>query len=222
MENNTQIQTIYSNIIASLVINGDLSKLNAEQKVSYYRQFCERLGLDPISQPFKLLKLSGKETLYCDRGGASQLCRVHKVSHKITSRESVSNCYIVTAQAIDATGRHTESTGAVNIANLNGEALCNAMMKAETKAKRRATLDLLGLGMLDETEVETIPQSETTELNLVDEMTEVNEAIERLNKCNTVDEMTEVKNSLPNHVKGHKAFSTAGTTKYNSLIQPVV
>ncbi|RYE14076.1 MAG: hypothetical protein EOP45_20185, partial [Sphingobacteriaceae bacterium] len=33
------------------------------------------------------------------------------------------------------------------------------MMKAETKAKRRATLDLLGLGILDETETESIPGS---------------------------------------------------------------
>ena len=32
--------------------------------------------------------------------------------------------------------------------NLRGDALCNAMMKAETKAKRRSTLDLLGLGIL--------------------------------------------------------------------------
>ena len=31
-------------------------------------------------------------------------------------------------------------------------------MKAETKAKRRVTLSICGLGMLDETEVETVPQ----------------------------------------------------------------
>lgn len=30
-------------------------------------------------------------------------------------------------------------------------------MKAETKAKRRATLDLLGLGVLDESEMDTLP-----------------------------------------------------------------
>jgi hypothetical protein len=30
-------------------------------------------------------------------------------------------------------------------------------MKATTKAKRRVTLSMIGLGMLDETEVETIP-----------------------------------------------------------------
>jgi len=38
-----------------------------------------------------------------------------------------------------------------------GEALANALMKASTKAKRRLTLSLCGLGFLDETEVGTIP-----------------------------------------------------------------
>jgi hypothetical protein len=33
----------------------------------------------------------------------------------------------------------------------------NVLMKCETKAKRRATLSILGLGMLDEMELETIP-----------------------------------------------------------------
>jgi hypothetical protein len=33
----------------------------------------------------------------------------------------------------------------------------NVLMKAETKAKRRATLSILGLGLLDEMELETIP-----------------------------------------------------------------
>ena len=33
----------------------------------------------------------------------------------------------------------------------------NVLMKCETKAKRRATLSILGLGVLDEMELETIP-----------------------------------------------------------------
>lgn len=150
-------------IINSIVINGDISKLSPQQKISYYRQFCERLGLDPLSQPFKLLKLNGREILYCDRTGAQQLNKLHKVSHEIRARETVSGCYVVTAQASTPDGRHTESIGAVTIENMRGDALCNAMMKAETKAKRRATLDLLGLGILDETETETIANAQTME-----------------------------------------------------------
>lgn len=144
------------NIISSIVINGDISKLSPQQKVEYYRVFCERLGLDPMSQPFKLLRLNGKEVIYCDRTGAQQLNKLHRVSHEIRARENVSGCYVVTAQASTPDGRKTESIGAVTIDNLRGDALCNAMMKAETKAKRRATLDLLGLGILDETETDTV------------------------------------------------------------------
>jgi hypothetical protein len=64
--------------------------------------------------------------------------------------------YEVVARACLPDGRCTESIGAVSIINLKGEAYANAVMKAETKAKRRATLDLLGLGVLDESEAESI------------------------------------------------------------------
>jgi hypothetical protein len=53
-------------------------------------------------------------------------------------------------------GRIDEATGAVTISGLKGEALANAMMKAETKAKRRVTLSMSGLNMLDESEVKDI------------------------------------------------------------------
>ena len=63
----------------------------------------------------------------------------------------------MTAYARDKEGREDSSTGAVSIASLKGEALANAIMKAETKSKRRVTLSLCGLGMLDETEVASVP-----------------------------------------------------------------
>lgn len=156
MSNLTKIE---NSIVEALIINGDLSKLKQEDKITYYKQFCERLGLDPFTQPFKILKLNGKEVLYCDRSGTQQLNKLHKVSHVIKTRETVNECYVVTANASTPEGRQTESLGAVSIAGLKGDNLCNAMMKAETKAKRRATLDLLGLGLLDETETETIPNA---------------------------------------------------------------
>ena len=152
----TDIAKIEPELISALVIKGDLSGLNQEQKVQYYRLFCERLGLDPLTQPFKLLSLQGKQVLYCDRSGAQQLNKKHGVSHEIKTRESSGDLYIVTCRASLPDGRFTESIGAVNVKGLAGDNLANAMMKGETKAKRRATLDLLGLGILDETETETI------------------------------------------------------------------
>lgn len=156
----SNIQTIEPEIIASLVTKGDLSGLSPSQKVDYYKLFCERLGLDPLTQPFKILSLQGKQILYCDRSGAQQLNKLHKVSHEIKSRDKADDLYVVTCRASLPDGRFTESVGAVNISGLKGDNLANAMMKGETKAKRRATLDLLGLGILDETETETIPLAE--------------------------------------------------------------
>jgi hypothetical protein len=119
------------------------------------------MGLDPFTKPFDILRLNGKEVLYCTRSGTQQLNKLHKVSHLITSRDTNAEAgvYIVTSKASLPDGRCTESIGAVNIAGLKGESYANAIMKAETKAKRRATLDLLGLGVLDESEAETIPNA---------------------------------------------------------------
>jgi hypothetical protein len=160
------ITNVDPELINALVLKGDLSGLSANQKVQYYKIFCDRLGLDPLTQPFKLLKLQGKEILYCDRSGAQQLNKLHGVSHEIRSRELIdaAGVYQVTARASMPEGRFEDSIGAVNIQGLKGDAYANAIMKAETKAKRRATLDLLGLGILDETETETIPGAVTTPL----------------------------------------------------------
>jgi hypothetical protein len=124
------------------------------------------MGLDPFTKPFDILRLNGREVLYCTRSGTQQLNKLHKVSHLITSRDTNAEAgvYIVTSKACLPDGRCTESIGAVNIAGLKGEAYANAIMKAETKAKRRATLDLLGLGVLDESEAETIPNATTVAL----------------------------------------------------------
>ena len=53
--------------------------------------------------------------------------------------------------------------GVVSIDKLSGEFRANAILKAITKAKRRVTLSVCGLGFLDETEVETlVPQGAQT------------------------------------------------------------
>jgi hypothetical protein len=142
------------------------------------------MGLDPATQPFKLLSLQGKLVMYCDRGGVAQLCKIHRVSHEITNRTKETDLYIVTAKA-KTQDRETESIGAVNISGLKGEALANALMKAETKAKRRATLDLLGLGILDETETGTIPGAQTVDIadEGADESTRMRHLRAALNKA---------------------------------------
>jgi len=144
-------------VIAKVLLGGDLAQLTSQQKISYYRSVCESLGLNPLTQPFEYLRLSGREVLYAKRNCTDQLRHAHHISVTITARDVVEDCYVVTARAAFPDGRHDESIGAVPIAGLKGESRSNAMMKAETKAKRRVTLSLVGLSTLDESEVESIP-----------------------------------------------------------------
>jgi hypothetical protein len=155
IENTALAQQIDPALIERVIIHGDLRQLNPQQKVSYYNAVCESVGLNPLTQPFQYLVLSGREVLYARREATDQLRHLHNVSVHITAREVTEDCYIVTARASLPDGRTDESIGAVPIANLKGEARANALMKAETKAKRRVTLAICGLGMLDETEVES-------------------------------------------------------------------
>jgi hypothetical protein len=150
-------QHIDAEIVSSLVTTGDLSRLTAMQKVQLYNYRCAQVGLDPAAKPFDLLKLNGKEILYANAGCTQQLAQLHKLSVEIISRDKVEDLFIVHARVKDAEGRSTDNTGAVAIGNLKGEALANAIMKATTKAIRRTVLAHVGLGMMDETEVETIP-----------------------------------------------------------------
>lgn len=148
-------------IIESLILNGDLSQMSPQDKVTYYKGFCERLGLDPFTGPFKILKLNGKEVLYADKGCAQQLSSKNGISHEILKKERIEDVFCVTVRASLPDGRYTDEDGAVSVGSAKGDNLANALMKAVTKAKRRAVLALMGLGMLDESEIETIPNAKT-------------------------------------------------------------
>jgi hypothetical protein len=85
---------------------------------------------------------------------------------QITGREKVDDIYVVSARVTDEVQRISENTGAVNIGGLKGDALANAFMKATTKAIRRTVLAHCGLGMMDESEAETIPGAERAPLDI--------------------------------------------------------
>lgn len=144
-------------ILEQVVAAGDLSKLSPTQRVQWYKMRCDAAGLDYRTQPFQYITLQGKLTLYATKTATEQLCLVRGISTQIVTRERADDLAIVVCRAVDRGGRYTDSMGAVSVAGLRGDALANALMKAETKAKRRAVLSLSGLGMLDETETETIP-----------------------------------------------------------------
>lgn len=144
-------------IVEQVIIKGDLSKLTPDERTRYYVEVCKSVGLNPLTKPFEYITLNGKLTLYALRACTDQLRSVHGVSVSDMTETERDGVFIVTAKVSNKEGRTDIAKGAVSIANLKGEALANALMKAETKAKRRATLSICGLGWLDESEVDSIP-----------------------------------------------------------------
>jgi len=156
----------------AVLLGGDISKLSSKEKVAYYLRVCDSLGLNPLTQPFAFLRLNGKEVFYAKKDCTEQLRSTRAVTVSIVSREVVEGCYVVTARASMPGGRADESLGAVSIEGLKGENRSNAMMKAETKAKRRVTLSICGLGMLDESETDSIPGAQIVPVKLAEEKAE--------------------------------------------------
>ncbi|EAH4545308.1 hypothetical protein IBH16_001812 [Campylobacter jejuni] len=140
------------------LVKGDLSKLSDVERASYVKNLCESLSLNMLTKPFEYIALNGKLTLYANKSATDQLRQIRKVSITKTEVAQVGDIYMVTAYAATPDGRTDCDTGALNIKNLDGDNLANAIMKAITKAKRRVTLSICGLGMLDESELETIKE----------------------------------------------------------------
>lgn len=156
----------------SVLIEGDLQKLSSEQRVMYYKKICESLELNYLTKPFAYIRLNGKLTLYALKDCTEQLRKRDDVSITAMKNELINDVFIVTANGVTKDGKQDVATGAVCITGLKGENLANAYMKAETKAKRRLTLSLCGLGMPDESEIDSIPKAQKVEVNETGEIIE--------------------------------------------------
>lgn len=151
---------VAGDIMESVLLKGDLAKLTPDERVRYYGEVCKSVGLNPLTKPFEFITLNGKLTLYALRACTDQLRKVNSVSLEIVSRDVSEDILTVHVRAKLPDGRFDEDLGTVPFSSaLRGEARANAELKCITKAKRRATLSICGLGWLDETEIEDIPAS---------------------------------------------------------------
>ena len=144
-------------VVESLVLRGDISALSPRDRVNYYVSMCRSYGLNPAAQPFTFLKLNGKDVLYANRGCTDQLARIHSVTRELIEQPKVidlggQKIVYAVCKATLPSGRSETATATLK---LDDPAM--VLMKVETKAKRRATLAILGLALLDESEVADIP-----------------------------------------------------------------
>jgi hypothetical protein len=144
-------------VVESVILKGDISGLSPAERTRYYIQVCQSLGLNPATQPFAFLRLNGKEVMYPTRGATDQLAAIHKLNREIIDGPKVIDLAGTKVAYAQCRATHPNGRTETAVATMPVTDPINLYMKLETKAKRRATLSILGLGMLDETELETIP-----------------------------------------------------------------
>lgn len=154
-------------VIERVISSGDLSAMAPEARIAFYWRTCESLGLNPLTRPFDFIRGDGGQIImYAKRDATDQLRKIHHTSVDELTRTIDDDYATVEARGsiVDprAPGgiRRDSALGSVTIKGLSGQARANGIMKAETKAKRRLTLSLVGLGFLDETEVEGMPRAD--------------------------------------------------------------
>jgi hypothetical protein len=190
----------YGAILEKVIINNDLGSLSPIEKVEHIKRVCDSIGLNALTKPIQLIKFQGKEVMYFTRDATDQLRNINKVSVTKLEKEFNDGIYIVTAYVETPDGRKDASTGAIMTKGLAGDALCNAIMKAESKAKRRATLSICGLGFaMDESETDTIPNSIKTDPHLEEAIqNQFLVFMDNLGSCMTLPELETVFTHIKN------------------------
>lgn len=143
-------------LLNKIVVNG-LESLSDNELAEYYLATCEAYGLDPTARPFEFLTLNKNLQLYAKKGATDLLAATRKLTRTIVEGPTevmVNGMKMIQAKCrvTAPDGRQDEDVGTVAAAK-NTE---NAWMVCVTKAKRRATLSFLGLGMLDESELDQV------------------------------------------------------------------
>jgi hypothetical protein len=151
--------TATRDVIRALAATGDYSRLDDAQRGDVIRALCGALKLNPFAKPFEFIKLNGKLVLYATRGATDQLAAIHRLNRRIVRGPEIvdllgKKTVLAVCEATLPNGRVEQSTATCDVADACG--IHNVLMKTETKAKRRATLAILGLAVLDEMEVATV------------------------------------------------------------------
>lgn len=209
MTTELQAANQHAQILEKVIIDGDLSKLSSQERLMYYNKTCESLGLNPLTRPFEYVRLNGKLTFYARKEASEQLRTIRNVSIIKRETQIVENIYIVTTWGKLPNDREDVGIGAVAIGGLKGDALANAIMKADTKSKRRMTLSICGLGFVDESEIETIKDARVFNESQLDapekQQMKIEDWLEHIAASTTLDELRSVFKQACYIFKGHQS-----------------
>lgn len=145
------------------IMSVDFARLSEDERFNWLIHTCQKIGIDPITKPIEFITLNGKLKPYFTRMATDEIRKNEGINIDLAERKIDSEMGIISiiVKASTPDGRVDFATGIVALPK-GAENIANAIMKAETKAKRRATLSICGLGFTDESELDTM-QSVITE-----------------------------------------------------------
>jgi hypothetical protein len=134
-----------------------------EIELQHYKQtICVALNIDPILLDFinmpDAMGYGSNRVLYARRGAAEVLRKNLGIDIIGLTYQIQEGWIVFTATAKDKSGRQEMAVGASYLQGLIGDRISTSVMTAQTRAIRRVTLQFIGGGILDETEVLTLSQ----------------------------------------------------------------
>lgn len=153
--------------VAAFMTSGDLSRMTKQVKDQFITSLSGKIGIPPYPPPFMFaVDKRGKETLVPTKHLAQALRDKCGISTEITYQgpllmgngEVDNTIYVVKVKGTLPNGRSAEDmgTGAFVGDSAVGRGKADEILKTVTKANNRVTYNLLGLGLLDETEVDSM------------------------------------------------------------------
>jgi hypothetical protein len=156
-----QVQSLLVNI----GLNGSVSHFDKSQKQALLSKLCITLGLNEELQPFRIYQnIRGEEYIYATKECCAQLrhrehINIMEVGEPIFSNNTIS----VRVKGNNKHGRESWEIGSVGTTeSMTSAEIAHGVMTAVTKAKRRLTLCLSGLGVLADVELEDMAQVVST------------------------------------------------------------
>jgi hypothetical protein len=140
----------------------DLFSLTEAQRAAYIQALNEHMRLDPRLNLIRLTKMasdSGDRLVpYIGKGGTDILRDTWEIDVTEMIQHDGPGYVSFTAVGKNKKGRVDRAVGAAATEGLRGTRLADAIATAQTKASRRLTLQFVGAGVLDESEVQSTTQ----------------------------------------------------------------
>jgi len=136
----------------------DLESLSEAQRQEYYLSACEYFHVPPELNLLAFIWLDSNDgkrnlVLYAKKGATDIMREYHGISTTKVTKDSGPGYVSWVVEGVNAQGRAEMAVGSASIEGLKGQALSNAVMIAHTRGMRRLTLQFVGGGLLDESEL---------------------------------------------------------------------